>query len=347
MQKNKKHISYPKIGQFRDVIRAIRLKSRYVGNDENGEPMYDNSLPIPTVKFQGTVKLHGTNASVSCNNDHFWIQSRKNIISTQNDNAAFAFFINSRLMVINGLINKIVDCENIDTSIYTVTLYGEWAGKGIQRGVAINKIDKSWFLFGAKVSKIGDDEFNSYWVPINGIKNTEARIYNIFDFKKYEIDINFEQPELAQNKLEEITMSVEKHCPVAEAFDYDGFGEGVVWVGEYKNDMYRFKVKGEKHSVTKVKTLAPVDVEKLNSINEFVDYVVTQNRFEQAVTETIEDGLLDIKKMGDVIRWVINDIISEEISTLSENNLEPKDVNKNISNKVRQMFFEAMNKEEM
>ena len=44
-------------------------------------------------------------------------------------------------------------------------------------------------------------------------------------------------------------------------------------------------MKGTKHSVSKVKTLAPVNVEKLNSIQEFVDYSVTRVRFEQGLSE--------------------------------------------------------------
>ena len=45
--------------------------------------------------------------------------------------------------------------------------------------------------------------------------------------------------------------------------------------------------------------------------------------------------------MGDFIRWIVNDIISEEIDTMSSNGLEPKDVNKYISNKSREMFFKV------
>jgi len=43
--------------------------------------------------------------------------------------------------------------------------------------------------------------------------------------------------------------------------------------------------------------------------------------------------------MGDVIRWVVNDVIKEEMDTMVENQLEPKEINKYISAKVREMFF--------
>ena len=104
-----------------------------------------------------------------------------------------------------------------------------------------------------------------------------------------------------------------------------------------------FKTKGEKHSVTKVKKLVEVDVEKLNSINEFVEYSVTENRFNQAKHVIFGEDYLDRRKLGDFIRWIINDIMSEELDTMKKNNLEPKDVNKYISNKIRTMFFEKEN----
>ena len=49
--------------------------------------------------------------------------------------------------------------------------------------------------------------------------------------------------------------------------------------------------------------------------------------------------------MGDLIRWVVNDIHSEELDTMKENNLEPKDVNKYISNDVRKRFMMHLDNE--
>jgi len=117
-------------------------------------------------------------------------------------------------------------------------------------------------------------------------------------------------------------------------------GEGIVWTAEVKGVVHRFKVKGEKHSSSKVKTLAAVDVEKLNSIKEFVDYAVSESRFNQALENVFPNSEpIDVKKMGEVIRWVVNDVIKEEMDTLVENQLEPKEINKYISAKVREMFF--------
>ena len=343
----KKHISYPKIGQFRNIVSAINLEISFSGLDEEGKPIYKSVVKKPTLTFKGTVKLHGTNASVCFNsNEGFWVQSRNNIITPKQDNAGFAFFAESKKLEFCSLIDKIVDDHQIDTKIYTVSIYGEWAGKGVQKNVGISELDKAFYIFGVKISKPQDEEFKAYWLDSSKIKNEHCRIFNIEDYETFSIDVDFNEPQLAQNKFIKITEQVEKECPVAKAFGIDnGLGEGVVWSIEYNNNLHRFKVKGEKHSVSKVKKLASVDVDKLENIQEFIEYSVTENRFNQAVENIFGTGELDIKKMGDLIRWVIKDITSEEMDTMDANNLEPRDVNKYISRKVRGMFFKVQNDE--
>lgn len=341
----KKHISYPKIAQFRNIVATINREIEYTGLDEEGNAVYDKSIKKPTLTFKGTVKLHGTNASVCFNSiDGFWIQSRQNIITSEKDNAGFAFFAESHKVELCSLIDKIVNENQIDTNIYTVSIYGEWAGKGVQKSVGISELDKAFYVFGVKISKPQDEEFNAYWLDSSNVKNTDCRIFNVEDYETYSIDVDFNIPQLAQNKFAEITEQVEKECPISKAFGIDnGLGEGVVWSVEHKGNTHRFKVKGDKHSVTKVKKLASVDVEKLKNIQEFVEYSVTENRFNQAIENVFGKDDLDVKRMGDFLRWIIKDITSEEMDTMVANSLEPKDVNKYISNKAREMFFKAQN----
>ena len=60
-----KCLKFPKIEQYRNVVSAINRSYSYVGLDENGDAIYDQLKPKPTIKFKGTVKLHGTNAGIS------------------------------------------------------------------------------------------------------------------------------------------------------------------------------------------------------------------------------------------------------------------------------------------
>lgn len=341
----KKHISFPSIEQFRTVVAGINRMFNFVGIDEaTGEAIYDTTLPKPVLKFKGTVKLHGTNAGIGFNNDAgLWAQSRENIITIESDNAGFAFFVEKNKEIFESMIAHIAERDGIDLNNNTISVYGEWCGGNIQKGVGICNLPKSFFIFGVKVTPYpiegAEKQPAAYWISYHGLKAPEANIYNIDDFETYEIEIDFNMPEQSQNKLGELTIAVETECPVAKAFGFSGVGEGIVWSCEYKGVVHRFKVKGEKHSSSKVKTLAAVDTEKINSIREFVDYAVTESRFNQGLEKTFPNGEpIDIKKMGALMKWINDDIIKEEMDTMKANNLEPKDIGKYVSNKVRDMF---------
>jgi hypothetical protein len=345
----KKLIKFPSIEQFRSIIATILRQYNFVGLDENGDAIYDTTKQKPTLTFKGTVKLHGTNAAVCYNKDGgFWAQSRENIITVEKDNAGFAFFAQSNLGSFMALMNIVHYREKIDPSKNTVTIYGEWCGGNIQKGVGITNLPKSFFIFGVKVTPHTETEEElkanpAYWVDYSDLRHPEVNIFNIDDYPTYSMDIDFNMPQLVQNKLSELTIAVEEECPVAKAFGFSGIGEGIVWSTTLNGNVHRFKVKGEKHSSSKVKTLAAVDTEKLESIQSFVEYAVTESRFKQALENVFpNEEPIENKKLGDVIRWVVNDVIKEEMDTMTDNKIEPKDVNKYISSKVRDMFFKLV-----
>jgi hypothetical protein len=342
----KKMIKFPSIEQFRTVISNVNRHFNFVGLDENGDAIYDPTKPKPVLTFKGTVKLHGTNAGVSYNKESgIWAQSRENIITIENDNAGFAFFVESKKAVFEKLFAQVSEKLGVDSEKNTITIYGEWCGANIQKGVGITNLPKSFFIFGVKVTPHTSTEEElkktpAYWVESDYLKSPDDNIFNIEDYQTFSIEIDFNMPQLIQNKLSELTIAVEEECPVAKAFGFSGIGEGIVWSTELNGVVHRFKVKGEKHSSSKVKTLASVDVEKLENIQKFIEYAVTESRFKQSLENVFpNDEPIDVKKMGDVIRWVVNDINKEEMDTMVENKIEPKDVNKYVSGKVREMFF--------
>lgn len=336
-----KTIKMPKIGQFRQTIRDITSKAQFVGLDEAGEAIYDHTVKLPTVRFTGTVKTHGTNASIVIGPDgEIYAQSKSNIITPQNDNAGFAQFVSVNEDNIRFLMRDLkvylVSEHNVYSDSY-ITVYGEWVGKGIQKGVAVSEIDKKFLPFGVKVTPPEGSDEDSYWVEsAHTLFSLPDSIYPVNTFGTYKIDIDFNEPELAVNKLSEYTLEVEQECPVGRYFGVRGTGEGIVWEGWYQG-IHRFKVKGEKHSTTKVKKLVEVDPVKTASIKEFIEYACTRNRFEQALTET---GAKEMKQLGDLIRWVQQDIIAEELDVLEKNGLTHKDVGGKIAKQVRDWFME-------
>ena len=336
----KKFISYPKIGQFRNTIKHITDRTRYVGKDKNGDAIFDPTISLPTLTFQGTVKSHGTNAGVTMNREgEIWAQSRENIITIEKDNAGFAFFVEANKETFKNLF-KLIDFEDADY----ITIFGEWCGGNIQKNVAINGLDKMFIVFAVKLSYDDVEKTNRYNKDFSNIKSNDNKIYNIEDFKTFTIDIDFNNPKESQDELIEIMLETEKECPIGKSFGKNGLGEGNVWKC-YSEDgsLIQFKVKGEKHAgKSKIKKQI-VDVEKLNTINEFVDYTVTEGRLNQGLEKIFINEEIDIKKLGQFLKWINDDVLTEESDTLIESKLEPKDVKKALSTKARKWFLEKWN----
>jgi hypothetical protein len=315
---------YPSIEQFRNVIRTVKTNHDYQGKDENGESIYSHNSNYPTLKFKGTVKLHGTNAGVVKYADgKIEFQSRERVLTLDSDNS--------------GFMNKmhLLDFEKYFSQLTfteSCAIYGEWCGGNVQKGVAINGLEKMFVIFGVKT----DDEWIE--IPVTFI-DEENKIFNINQFKTYEVEIDFNNPELIQNKLIELTIEVENECPVGKYFGNIGIGEGIVFTSLKYPDLI-FKSKGEKHSVSKVKVLNEIDVVAMENINEFIELSVTENRLKQGLQVLKENGILiETKSIGEFLRWIVTDVLKEEKDTLETSRLDEKKVKGAIVNKARVWFL--------
>ena len=324
-------IKFPHIEQFRNVVKSVELRATYKGDDSEGRPIYEPTT-LPVLDFEGTVKLHGTNSAVVWENDAFYFQSREREISVTDDNCGFASFANKHLDYFSMLLLQIDPIFQYKS----VAIFGEWCGKGIQKGVAISELEKMFVIFAIK----GDDK----WLDISNLDHDEERrIFNIHKFGKYNITIDFNKPSECSERLTEITSAVEKECPVGKSFGVSGVGEGVVWTcvsDGYNDDKFIFKVKGEKHSVSNVKTTSLLDVEKLNSIKECVDAILPENRLQRGISYLSDMGKdFDVKNLGMFLKWVCEDAIREENDTIVESGFLPKDLNKELNAKARTWFL--------
>lgn len=360
-------LKYHSTNQFRQVVKTIKHNAAFNGWVD-GEAVFDYNKSAPTVKYIGTVKLHGTNGSIVLNEQgiiSFHSKSKlcgyvdtDDSFNLNSDNAEFAQSMYRRLDAVKEVLEnaKTLSKELYDKVIYPIKVSGEWAGMGIQKGVGISFLPKkSFFIFGVKFGET-NQKLKRGWVQVSYTQNLssketqESGIYAITDFPVFEVDIDFNSPEFIQNTLVKYTEQVEKCCPVSEVLkttntsgEKELLGEGIVWTPDDADLCWDtgtwFKTKGQKHSVSKVKSVAAVDTEKLNSIQEFVEYAVTDNRLEQGL---IEVGL-DQKLVGKFIGWVNSDINKEESDTLESNNLTMKDVGKYVSNKARVFYLEKLN----
>jgi len=212
--------------------------------------------------------------------------------------------------------------------------------------VGINSLPKMFLIFGTKLVALDD---KNIWVDSSFIKDViqnipEANIYTIYTFGEYYIDIDFAKPEFAQSQLIETTIAIEEECPIAKYFGIDnGVGEGLVWHHSTGKGHHAFKTKGAKHSVSKVKTLVPIDIERVNSINECVDKLVTENRLLQGLSYLSAMGLgVDVTNTGPFIKWITSDVIKEELEVIIESGFEVKDVMGPVSKKAKTWFFQQL-----
>lgn len=350
------HYGYPSITEYRTLIRNIIDRVQYVGRDENNKGMYDRTIPLPKIDLTGTVKLHGTNGGIVLTKENeYYSVSREAVLTPTTDNMGFFMYANKVKPFVSPILVKVLD-DHPDA--HAVCLYGEWCGGSIQRKVALVNFPKMFVVFGIKIIKDARNKaehHHSVWLDVDQLKqfeNKDLNLYDIHSFEKYTLTIDLANPREAQNALIAFTTKVEAECPVAKELTARGLhlnvndntlGEGVVWTAQIDGEPFKMKVKGEKHSNTKVKKLAEVDPVKLKNSLDFIEYACTENRLQQGIDVLLRNGKsLEKTNIAEYIKWVISDIVKEELDTLSTNDLAVKDVSAGISNKARVYFLAAM-----
>lgn len=326
---------FPSIEQFKNAVKHVRDNAKF------------HNRVAPTLRFYGTVKLHGTNAAVAlAPGGQFVYQSRERELSLDADNAGFMAWASTKTDIWTDIIAQVYALKPHAMN-QEVVIYGEWCGGNIQSGVALAKLPKMFVIFNITlVTGEGEEEVREDLSPAQimwVVEGNSKDVYTSYDFKVWSMDIDFENPSAVQNDLIEITNEVEQRCPVAALLGAEGVGEGVVW---WNSDTgIKFKVKGEKHSVSKVKTLAPVDTERMASIAEFVDATVTENRLNQGLDKMRELGLpLDLTSTGAYLKWVVGDVLREEADTIEASVFEQKELTTEMSKRAKAFWFATVNK---
>lgn len=351
---------FPSIDQYRTVVKHVRDRVSHHG-----------MTAFPKIVYHGSVKLHGTNAAVVFTEDgDYYAQSRSQVITPEADNAGFAAFAQEHRQVIQDLaahlVNSYYDYDARDwiekRPSTTCVIYGEWCGGNIQKGVAITGLPKMFVVFGVKLVDITindeEQEQPSFWLmpwdfhaSCKAVLPANGQVKCIEDFETYKVVVDFARPEEALNQMVAITAAVENRCPVGHAFGKEGVGEGVVWtpVGfeqpvpvNFRIDDLTFKVKGEKHSDTKVKVTKGVDIERLNSIKELAVALVTDHRLEKGIAYLKEvkhrDDVLYIENIGEFLKWVSTDVHKEDTDVISEHGFDVKDVVKAVAEVAKSWF---------
>lgn len=318
------HIKWTSIERFHNVYSGIKTYSK----------INKNFVP-PKIVYNAKVKLDGTNAGIQVLVDGtIKTQSRTRMVTSQRDNKGFANWVENNKQLFS-------DCAK-DVNF---VIFGEWCGEGIQKAVAISKIQKKIFVVYAVLLLtekeenflIVEPELIRQWIP----QHEDMFVLPWYYKQENEIVIDFSKEFSAKNAVDLINTEIEKvenlDPWVFDNFGVEGIGEGLVYYPVVFNDVstttlatseeifsrYLFKAKGEKHKIVKQSKAAQVDPEILNSVNEFVDMFLTDPRLEQGVQEACNE-LYELKYVGDFVQWIAADVKKESETELEASGLDWK-----------------------
>lgn len=318
---------FHKIGQFHDAVSyARRHAERYA------EP----------VTFTGTVKLHGTNAGVRIGPDGYEPQSRNRTLTADSDNMGWYAF--ATRPAVKDVLTEIAGAYHARYGADVVTIFGEWSGPGIQKGVALNDIPARMFVVFAIAV---DGEYVPVW--------SEARYDDVGvrwagDVPAYRIVIDLLDSGscmVASGAMGELVDAVEAICPWGKVFGVDGIGEGIVWapVGRLDETEIWFKTKGQAHRKSAPRKKGPpaFTPEHLDSAREFVDMMLTDARLEQGLEVLREMGHpIEMRSTGHYLKWVGQDVSTEGAGHLEASGLDWKPVSRMVSQRARLFFVKAV-----
>jgi len=319
---DEKFVAYPDTRQF-DSFRQHYLK-----NSSDG-----------CLDFHGTVKLHGSNVSIIFKSASTWqIQSRNRILSAQED--MYECYAKLNKAPLNDVAQQILRLAGTtDEDIWDdIMVVGEWAGRGIQNGIGVSKVDKFFAIFNIRIGTKWQDirKFQTVAVP-------EYRIFNICDFPTYlmKIDLlSLTDVERAEKEMRILVDEIDKKCPVAAQMGVEGGGEGIVYTfhpPEATHRLYHFKVKGPSHQIVRKDKLSKVPPGLASAVAAFIEYAVTEARLDQGIAYLEEMNIpVEDESTGKYIGWVVKDVFKEESHTMEKMGLKEKDVKSQLSRTVRE-----------
>jgi hypothetical protein len=274
-----------------------------------------NSSGRGEVFYRSKIKMHGTNAAIIFGPEGVAAQSRTRIITPDDDNCGFAAWLSN---------------ASLSVAQVEFTLFGEWCGQGIQRGVAVSRIDRK--VFAAYAVKVGD----AFITEPDIVKSYAPNHPDIFvlPWNGSLFPINFlavSADTLATINAE--IADVEKEDPwVLSTFGVAGTGEGCVYypvteagtgialsvLNESPEYLGRrvFKAKGEAHRVNGHAEAVSLKMAMVEGVPAFASFAVTEARLRQGLFEVCQDSPA-IQKTGDFLKWVQGDIRKECAEELS------------------------------
>lgn len=309
-----------------------------VAKDVRARAEIDGSAP-PKVTYRGKVKLHGTNAGIQISKHGIVAQGRNQLLTPESDNAGFAAWVVDNAEAFQSVVQE-----------RHVTLYGEWCGPGIQKGVAITGIDRK--IFAVFAVQLGDHHVEAAELVIepDAIAKLIPKHPDVHVLPWYgeAVDVDFADLAPAADTLNAVVEQVETKDPWVEAvFGVEGTGEGLVLYpmidSTDREDItaLMFKAKGEKHRVRKARKAVEIDPAVVASVEAFVSTFVTEARLEQGFNEACPKDAT-MRDLGAFLKWVAGDLQKEGGADLEAAGLTWKNVQKAVTEAAKKWFRQQL-----
>lgn len=320
------HIAFPSLEQFDDV------QARMTYNGQAGAGVWGSKI-----------KLHGMNMPVVVTKSGcVRAQSRYQVLGAD-DTSGFAAFV-QRTGADWARVAGDVAVE------WPLTIFGEWAGEGLQKGTSVSRIGRqAFFVFavgsGTMTHPQNPDKIIPKWMITEpsaiedilfptGLVAPDVHVLPWAD----EYTLNFGDAEALGTELDRLNRDVDlldKEDPyIAQVFGVSGAGEGYVLtprstgicsLGGDTYGRFAFKAKTVAHRVRKQGKPATPKAPPPASLPAFVDTYVTEPRCRQGLDEACA-GVVAKSSIGAFVAWMKADVVKESARDMEAMGLTPATV---------------------
>ena len=329
------------------------------------------------VTFLGKPKLHGTNAGVILTPDGEVIpQKRGSTITGDNTHFGFSDFVAEHFSRFNAdmfanlakNIKEKLDDNRLDQGVQKIIIYGEWAGQDIQKTDVVSTLEKRFYVFSALIN---DDVFvycpsllrdiirlsgNSTMIPYHmGSRGNQSPFVIIPYYCSTVFYLDPLKEKENQDSIDHVNKLVDamEECDpfIKDYFNAHGPGEGYVFYPVVVNEVpytdymsMVFKAKTESHT-SKTQKGVKAKVSVAPEVYSFVEEHLHQGRLEQSWTEMWgeNEDQADMTKLGNFIKWCLEDIKKECTEELEASGIEQKYLNKVVANTAKNWYINKLN----
>ena len=339
------HYKYPKTKELNDFAD----KSKEIVREIN--PMHVGAF---CVNFSAFEKIHGTNTSVVFipKTGEMYAQSRNRVLSKEEDHFGFHKYFVDHLEDLSRAFKVLYRSTYKEGDSDAIVMFGEWCGKGIANGTAVNLLDeKVWVIFdiirynpdGSVVWSSNSEIETVVYYGKNSNLNFSYPLHRksiILNLSK----ITSEDKDTIRQYAEEIG---EVSPLIKGMIEKDGNGEGLVYKGNVDGVRLQFKVKA-----SNFKERGSRKVDRENSIDSDLRLLAIQLADEFILADTLSKDfqnniLLNLGNIPEFVRDVRIAVRNGDLSALDISEQDKRKIIKIVGNIAadyyRGAYYDLMN----